>query len=172
MNEFEKKLRSLEPAQGKTDVMQIMFRAGQQLAPTSLPTNINNSSQFNDGAGGWRIATGLMTAACLVLAICLANTMREGKNDDPVAKSNSKSEVSENDAVGSPNLGTQIDFVHLEPRLGDPASWSSLGHRANRLKRHTVQDFLKSDLRDDVVIDEQLPVTPFTFRRTKIKNTF
>jgi len=95
MNEFEKLLGTIEPATGKSSPMQIMYRAGQQSAQTGLlePT-VNATQKRRSATSGavvfWKIATGVMTAACLLLTV---NLFQLDKGDQKMAAETSNSET-------------------------------------------------------------------------------
>jgi len=178
MNEFEKLLGTIEPATGKSSPMQIMYRAGQQSAQTGLlePT-VNATQKRRSATSGavvfWKIATGVMTAACLLLTV---NLFQLDKGDQKMAAETSNSEtqsalsddhdsklaVVKDDGQNDIEKKEQTYFVVAKPAKKPPLGLSRLGPHARQSR--PFSDRLLSDGRSEAVA----PMTTNPFRPTPL----
>lgn len=155
MNEFEKQLGSIDPSQGKSDPMQIMFLAGQQ-----------SIDQPTAGAGGWKIFSGILSIACVLLTAGLI-TLMQSKTPNAIAKeSGTPKEVQASDDLPVETPPPQLVSTTPDTRLQNPESWRSLGPRIRQLQAVTQDDFSFEDS------SSGNRLTPFTFRRQRTRNSF
>jgi len=164
MNEFENMLRSVEPVDGKTDVMQIMFLAGQQSA---TQTSFTVSSKGR--ATGWKLATGILAIACLVLVFAQFENLGSDTANRIASSSGENIDIDSN--IGEPKniefaseLSDTTDFL-LEANLDNPASLKSFGLRFRQL--HSIADFA---LAGGEPIEREAVTTPLLYRRLVERN--
>ena len=176
MNEFEKLLGTIEPATGKSSPMQIMYRAGQQSSQTGLlePT-VNATEKRRSVTSGavvfWKIATGVMTAACLLLTV---NLFQMDKGDQKAAAKTSNSETQSALSDDHDSKLTVVDgqndiekkeqtyFVVAKPAKKPPLGLSRLGPHARQSR--PFSDRLLSDGHSEAVA----PMTTNPFRPTPL----
>jgi hypothetical protein len=165
MNEFEKLLASVEPAESKADPMQIMFLAGQQSAPSTQ----------SSGAGHWKLATGFLTAACVALIACLAfypadrndNNLASQPEKPTPANEDSGSQITKQNAPLELVSDVQPNrFPIREASLDDPESWNSVGPRLQQL-RSVTRGNLQTGQRGEVD-----SLSPFAYQRASSPNAF
>ena len=175
MNEFERQLSSIEPATGRSDVMQIMYLAGQQsVQGIATPASGSGGSSQPGANSFWKFATGVMTAACLVLASSLF-WVGEDATENSVADSGSTETgtTAVEDASASPEIKqSEIEIAEFEayqdlsPNLDDPKTWASLGPRVRQLRQVTNQGS-GIGIAGSHGSDGAAPLTPFAFDRAR-----